>query len=118
VQTVVETSPYLVAAKRNRLTRDEMSAIVDAVARQPDTGDLIERSGGFRKVRFGRPGRGKSGGLRVITYWPSPRMPVFLMTVYGKNRKDDLSSAELGMLRRLGQAINDHYGSSDDEESI
>lgn len=76
---------------------------------QPDIGALIEGSGGFRKFRIGREGMGKSGGLRVITYWTSEDVPAFLMTVYGKSRKDDLTDAEVSALARRGRTLIADY---------
>ena len=53
------------------LPDDEYSELQKALSRHPDAGDLIRGTGGLRKLRWKRPGTGKSGGVRVIYYWLS-----------------------------------------------
>jgi hypothetical protein len=67
----------------------------------PNTGALIPGSGGLRKIRWGMPGRGKRGGARVIYYWKSATGQIFLLFLYPKNVRSDLSPSELRTLRRL-----------------
>ena len=69
MQAVVETPDFLRDAKTAGIGDDERRSIVDHVAANPKAGDLIVGSGGARKIRFAAPGRGKSGGFRVVTYW-------------------------------------------------
>jgi hypothetical protein len=73
--------------------------------KNPEAGDLIEGTGGLRKIRFcdQRRGKGKRGGLRVIYYWWSGFDQFWLFTVYGKDEQDDLSSLQR---KRLRQALN------------
>jgi hypothetical protein len=52
----------------------------------------------LRKVRFGVGGRGKRGGVRIIYYYHDRSVPVFLLTVFAKNERDDLSRTELNRL--------------------
>lgn len=74
---------------------------------EPRRGQVIERTGGFRKVRFARPSRreGKSGGTRVVYYYVERRDRIYLLLVYSKGVKDDLTRAEENELRRLGRAL-------------
>ena len=67
----------------------------------PEAGDLIAGSGGLRKIRMGVRGRGKRGGARVIYYWCGSRSRIFMLLVYAKNERDDLSGEQLKMLRTL-----------------
>jgi len=84
VQTVVETPAYLAIV--NKLFSDEERAdIVAVVVADPECGDLIRGTGGFRKVRVARKGMGKSGGARVVYIWRDDRFPVFLIAVFPKN---------------------------------
>jgi hypothetical protein len=61
---------------------------------------LIAGSGGLRKVRLARKGGGKSGGFRVIYYRSTPE-EIFLLLAYPKNKQDNLSKAEIKLLREL-----------------
>ena len=69
MQTVVETPDYLRDARSAGMADSERQSVVDYVAANPKAGDLIVGSGGARKIRFAAPGRGKSGGYRVVTYY-------------------------------------------------
>ena len=75
----------------------------------PTRGQLIERTGGFRKIRFARPSRreGKSGGTRVIYYLLDRRDRIYLLLVYAKGVKDDLTRAEENDLRKLARALEE-----------
>ena len=80
------------------------------VAADPECGDLIRGTGGFRKVRVARKGMGKSGGARVVYVWRSDRIPVFLITVFPKNEKENLSMAERNTLKKRADNIFETYG--------
>ncbi len=71
------------------------------LAAYPKAGDLIEGTGGIRKLRWGRSGRGKRGGVRVIYYYHSELMPLYLLTMFAKNKQDNLSKAERNELAKL-----------------
>ena len=73
--TVAELPEYLRAAAR-LLAEADRRAIIDPLAAHPADGDLIEGTGGVRKLRRGRDGRGKSGGVRVVYYFHSEAMPL------------------------------------------
>jgi len=94
MQTVVETPEYLRAAKKAGMTDAEREAAVSFIAANPQAGDLIEGSGGARKVRIARQGKGKSGGYRVITYYLDEGVPVFLLTVISKGQRADLTAGQ------------------------
>ncbi|HXW27502.1 MAG TPA: type II toxin-antitoxin system RelE/ParE family toxin [Xanthobacteraceae bacterium] len=93
MHSVVETPAYLADAER-LFTTEERTAIVDHVAADPECGVLIPGTGGIRKVRFGFGGRGKRGGARVIYYLAGDEVPIFLLTVFAKNEKADLTPRE------------------------
>ncbi|MGS1008685.1 type II toxin-antitoxin system RelE/ParE family toxin [Achromobacter anxifer] len=67
----------------------------------PACGNVIPGGGGIRKVRFARPGTGKSGGLRVIYYWLTDDDRILMLLAYPKSVRDNLSPAELAELRAL-----------------
>lgn len=101
MQTVIEAPEFLRRAKECGVTDEERAEIVDFIAANPMAGDEISGAGGARKVRFAGKGRGKSGGHRVITFYSGEDIPVFLITVFTKNEKADLSQKERNTLRQI-----------------
>ena len=91
LQTVVETPAYLAAA-RGVLSDDLRDRVVNLVAENPGVG--VPLGGGVRKVRIARPGRGKSGGARMVFLSAGEKIPVFLLTIFAKNEKATLSVRE------------------------
>jgi hypothetical protein len=71
------------------------------VANSPTGGDLMQGTGGCRKLRYRKPGSGKSGGYRVITWFGGGDIAIFLLTVFGKNERANLSKAERNDLAKL-----------------
>ena len=101
LQSVCESSAFCRRAAK-LWTRDEREEFVQFIAENPQVGDLIEGTGGARKVRWSRSGTGKRGGVRVITYFHSENLPVFLFMLFAKNERSDLGS---GDKRELATAI-------------
>jgi hypothetical protein len=99
MRTVVETPPYLADAERI-FSAEERAAIVDIVSDDPRCGVVISGTGGVRKLRVAASGRGKRGGARVIYLFGGDSLPVFLLAVFAKNEKSDLSRAERNDLVR------------------
>lgn len=91
--SVVEMPSYLARAHK-LLTEVEQEAIVLVIAKDPTRGVLVQGTGGVRKLRFGAGRRGKRGGVRVIYFFHSDRLPALLLTVFAKNEKGDLTKAE------------------------
>jgi len=83
------------------LSAAERQDVVSYLAAHPKSGDLVEGTGGIRKLRWGRGGRGKSGGVRVIYYYHSDLMPLYLITLFAKNEQDNLSKSERNELAKL-----------------
>ena len=106
----METPSYLSKA-RAFFNEAELAAIVDKVARDPQCGDLLQGTGGFRKVRVARAGMGKRGGARVIYIYRNASFPVFLVTVFAKNEKQNLSKAERNALKERADEIFETYRS-------
>ena len=98
--TIAELPEYLRSAAK-LLADTERRAIIDHLAAHPAAGDLIEGTGGVRKLRWARDGRGKSGGVRVIYYFHSEAMPLYLLTMFAKNERTNLSKAERNELAGL-----------------
>jgi hypothetical protein len=75
--------------------------------RQPKGRCPAARQGGIRKLRWKREGSGKSGGVRVIYYFHDDRYPLFLLTLFGKSEKANISKAERNILAKLsGELLN------------
>ena len=91
-------------------TEDERLEFVDFIARNPEAGDLIPASGGVRKIRWGRRGSGKRGGVRIIYFYHDPAMPVYLLMIYAKARRDDLSADAQRTVQRLVARLKEAYG--------
>lgn len=107
LQTVVELPEFLRRAK-GIMTDDERTALVDFVAANPDVG--VALGGGLRKMRFARPGSGKSGGYRTVYVFGGRHMPIFLVTVFAKNEKDNLGRKEQAELVDLSKGLIARYG--------
>ena len=75
------------------------------IARNPEAGDVIPETGGVRKVRWGRAGAGKRGGARVIYFYYDDTRPLYLLLVYAKARKEDLSAGEKRAVRKLAAML-------------
>ena len=86
MQGVIETKEYLRRARQCGMSEQEGEEIINFIAGNPLAGDEISGTGGARKVRFARPGKGKSGGYRIITFFSGQNIPVFLLTVFAKNQ--------------------------------
>jgi len=115
MQTVVSTSVFLAQAKRCGLTDDELQSIVSAIAFDPEAGAIMPQTGGARKVRHARQGQGKSGGYRTIHYFGGGDIPVFMLAIYGKNDKANLTKAERNELARILPKLADAYRKRKDQ---
>jgi len=111
--TVVETKSFQERAKA-RMSKGEVESAVKMIARNPTCGDVIKGTGGIRKVRFAVAGRGKSGGVRIIYYFYNEDIPVFMLTVFAKNEKANLTQAERKTLAGLAKKLRDTYGMKED----
>ena len=96
----IET-PTFTALIADYLEDDEYRALQSFLAAEPEAGDVIQGTGGFRKLRWAdrRRGKGKRGGLRVIYYYLLADTQIWLMTLYDKGEAADLSAAEKRLLR-------------------
>lgn len=112
MQSVIETSSYLAAADQLRIDEEERAGIIDMVAANPSIGEVMPGCGGARKVRVRRPGGGKSGGYRLITYFGGNEVPVFLLTIFGKGEKANLTMAERNDLAKLTKLLRDSLSQS------
>jgi hypothetical protein len=104
LQSVVETPMFLRAAEK--IWRDdERMALVDYVAANPGAGDVIPSTGGVRKLRWGRAGTGKRGGVRVIYFYHNAGMPIYLLLAYAKAQATDLSAEDKRAVTAIAAAL-------------
>lgn len=100
MQGIAELPTY--ARLANKLLSDEERRdLLDYLAQHPQAGDLIEGTGGMRKLRWRRGGQGKSGGVRIIYYYHDEHMPLYLLTLFAKGDKANLTKAERNELAGL-----------------
>ena len=75
------------------------------IAADPERHPVIPGTGGVRKARWGREGRGKSGGVRVIYYFAPAPDAVYFLAIYAKNEQENLSDADKKVIRKIVEAI-------------
>jgi len=80
---------------------DQYRELQERLIENPEIGDLIQGSGGLRKIRWKLAGRGKRGGVRVIYYWAVSAGQVRMLYVYSKSDQKDLTKDQLKVLRQL-----------------
>jgi hypothetical protein len=91
----------------NYLNDEDYRALQNRLIGRPGAGAIIKASGGVRKIRCAAGGKGKSGGVRVIYYWAKADDRIFMLTLYGKGEKENLSAADLKRVVRLLAEITD-----------
>jgi hypothetical protein len=96
----IET-PTFTRQVQELLSDEEYRRLQNVLAENPESGDLIKAGGGIRKVRHAVQGRGKSEGVRAIYDWIKDRHQIYMLVVYPKSKKDDLSVKETAILREL-----------------
>ena len=89
MQTVAELQVFRKAAVASGMSDEDIHRLIEYLGEHPDAGDEIQGTGGCRKVRFSIRGnnKGKSGGVRVITFFTGPEIPLFLLRYLPKAKK-------------------------------
>lgn len=81
------------------LSDDEYRLFQAELMSNPKQGDVIQGTGGLRKIRVASNGKGKRGGSRVIYYFLDEKQRFYLLTIYGKNEMSDLSANQKKQLQ-------------------
>lgn len=102
--TIIEFPSFL-SQIGNSISTEERDEFIDFIAKNPEAGDIIPGTGGVRKVRWGSKNKGKSGGVRIIYYFYDEHAPIFLLTAYGKNEKEDLTADQKKQISALAQIL-------------
>ena len=110
MHTIIETHEFTRQSKKLRMTEEEIDFIKLFVGLNPAAGNVVPGTGGARKIRIPLRGRGKSGGFGVITFYSGVDIPVFLIDVYSKREKEDISPARKNSIRNSVRSILRDYG--------
>jgi len=101
LQTIVET-PEFIKQSQAIVKRETIDEFISFIAREPLKGDLIQGTGGIRKIRWSKDNySGKSSGMRVLYYYHDQSIPIFLFTAYAKNNKADISDKDKIVLKKM-----------------
>lgn len=100
--TLIEL-PNFSKYREDYLNDCEYSKLQEYLVNNPTSGDLIQGTGGLRKLRYADTvrGKGKRGGLRIIYYWWISELQIYLFTIYNKNELTDLSPEQKRKLKEL-----------------
>lgn len=102
--TIIEFAGFL-SQVGSSISPDERDEFITYIAKNPEVGAIIPGTGGVRKVRWGTKDKGKSGGVRIIYYFYDESAPIFLLTVYGKGEKENLSPEQKKQIAALVQVL-------------
>ena len=97
-----ETTVFTKQAQK-LLDRESYRLLQLRLVAEPDAGDLIQGTGGLRKIRWEGAGRGKRGGVQVIYYWARRDAVILLLLIYSKTQQDDLTAQQKALLKKLIQ---------------
>ena len=106
--TVVETPSFLRDSKK-LLSDDEREALVYYLSSSPKSGILIKGTGGIRKIRWAREDSGKSESYRVIYFFHSMEIPLFILNIFAKSEKVNITQAERNELKQLTGLLVKQY---------
>ncbi len=107
--TIVELPEFIKRSAR-LLKEDERKNIVTYLAAHPAAVAMMKGTGGIRKLRWKKEGSGKRGGVRVNYYYHNKLYPLFLLTVFGKSEKANLSKAQRNELAKFTRILIESYG--------
>lgn len=109
LQTVIETPEFIKQINKFLGDRERLD-FINFIAKNPLEGDLIKGTGGARKIRWHvDANKGKSGGARIIYYYHNEDVPIFLLTAYKKNQKENLTEAEKIIVRKIIKLLATEY---------
>ena len=113
MQTIIELPEFLRRSEK-LLKKSERQSIINYLASHPSAGEIMQGTGGIRKLRWSAQGKGKSGGVRVIYYYHNETIPLFLLSVFGKSEKANLTKAERNDLAKFTLLLIKNYGGQDE----
>lgn len=111
MQTIVEL-PEFHRRAASLISESEKQGIINYLAAHSQSGAIMQGTGGIRKFRWASGNKGKSGGVRIIYYYHNENMPLFLLTLFGKGEKANLSKSERNALAKFTELLVKKYGVS------
>lgn len=109
MHTVVEFENFTRSAKEAKVSNQEVADIISYLAKNPRAGSAIAGTGGARKWRYAGRGKGKSGGYRVVTFYTGNDLPVFLIDIFAKGDKINLTKSERNELKDVLAKVAETY---------
>lgn len=106
-RTFKEVPSFTVKWKSLGLTDEDLRTLENILLKEPKAGDTIPGTGGLRKIRIPMDGIGKRGGGRVIYVDIEIKECIYLLNVYAKNERTDLSDKERKMLMKLVDVLKE-----------
>ena len=103
ILSFIET-PLFTRLVGDYLSDEEYAALQAHLAQYPESGDVVPRSGGVRKLRWSAAGRGKRGGVRVIYFVRVAKGVIWMLTIYAKNEAENIPAH---VLRKIRQELGD-----------
>ncbi len=103
---IIETRMFTRRIKE-LLSDDEYRALQETLVNRPGMGDIVQGTGGLRKVRWKQDGQGKSGGVRVIYYWMTEDEQLYMLYVYAKSQQEDLTAEQKKALKSIVERWSD-----------
>ncbi|MEJ1360231.1 MAG: type II toxin-antitoxin system RelE/ParE family toxin [Candidatus Sedimenticola sp. (ex Thyasira tokunagai)] len=111
METIVEL-PEFSRRAASLISESEKQGIINYLAAHPHAGAIMQGTGGIRKFRWASGNKGKSGGARVIYYYHNETMPLFLLSLFGKSEKANLTKSERNELAKFTDLLVRNYGES------
>ena len=105
IREFVYTEPFRKCWKAMGLSEDDLKKLEEILLENPQLGDVIEGTGGARKMRIRIENRGKSGGGRVIYVDVFEKEKLYFLLAYPKNVQDNLTPDQKKQVRKLVEAI-------------
>lgn len=103
---IIETRIFTRRIKK-LMSDDEYRALQETLVNRPGMGDIVQGTGGLRKVRWRQEGHGKSGGVRVIYYWMTKDEQLYMLYVYAKSKQEDLTAEQKKALKSIVERWSD-----------
>ncbi len=105
LMVIIETTVFTRQVK-NLLSDDEYRELQVTLANKPNAGNLIQKTGGLRKLRWKAKGKGKSGGVRTIYYWAVAHEQILMLFIYPKSERSNLTPDQR---KTLGRIVEEEY---------